>query len=761
MGEKLDHENEKEISNLEKAYIGDSISLEEAEPENSKIEAVRLVVPLTDDPTLIAMTFRFWVLVTFFSIIGAATEQYYFFRAAKGNFSIYFVNLASYGMGTFMARVLPTTKWTIGGHTFSLNPGPFNIKEHTLIGVGVSAAAGSAYAMYTLSVMDLMLQHRIDALGSMILIISTQCLGYGMAGTLRKYLVYPAEMVWWPNLVQVVFYHAMHNTDEFKNKKMIRGWSYMKYFWIFCGGMFLYQFIPQLFAPMLVYFDWICWFKPFDYNYWALFSSMAKGGVGILSLTFDWSQIGGDNMWMPLSTQLLRYGGIILSYWIILPYIWLNNVYDAKIFNYPLTPSLYYMNGTAFKINSVLNKDFTLNEEKYAAGPKVTMTPMYALIFLYSFIALGSCISHIICFHGADMWKTWKSAINSTDEDIHQKMMKVYPEVPQMWYAILYVVMLALSMVAVEVYKLQLPWYGLLFAAAIAWILTLPIGAMTAITGTGPGLNVITQLTCGFLFPGKVIANMTFKCYGYMAMWQCHRLLEDLKLGVYMKVPPRAMFAAQLWGASIGAVFNYIVMIIIIDNKREFLDGTRQDPTGLWTGASPQVYWGSGLIYGALGPAKMFGKDSQYHFIYWGFLIGAVLPIIQWGLSKKFPSVKWSALNVTIIAGGMSAYPSGLVIGVVCGLVVCVIWQGWLFKYHKNWWSKYTFILSAALDTGAAFTGLFLFLFLQGGLHPKLTFDMPSWFMNPISPNGDNAPYLGVNRCGAFGHKWESGMLEK
>ncbi|KAG0348777.1 hypothetical protein BG005_011333 [Podila minutissima] len=760
MGEKLDHENEKEISNLEKAYIGDSISLEEAE-ENSKIEAVRLVVPLTDDPTLIAMTFRFWVLVTFFSIIGAATEQYYFFRAAKGNFSIYFVNLASYGMGTFMARVLPTTKWTIGGHTFSLNPGPFNIKEHTLIGVGVSAAAGSAYAMYTLSVMDLMLQHRIDALGSMILIITTQCLGYGMAGTLRKYLVYPAEMVWWPNLVQVVFYHAMHNTDEFKNKKMIRGWSYMKYFWIFCGGMFLYQFIPQLFAPMLVYFDWICWFKPFDYNYWALFSSMAKGGVGILSLTFDWSQIGGDNMWMPLSTQLLKYGGIILSYWIIFPYIWLNNVYDAKIFNYALTPSLYYMNGTAFKINSVLNTDFTLNEEKYAAGPKVTMTPMYALIFLYSFIALGSCISHIICFHGADMWKTWKSAINSTDEDIHQTMMQVYPEVPQMWYAILYVVMLALSMVAVEVYKLQLPWYGLLFAAAIAWILTLPIGAMTAITGTGPGLNVITQLICGFLFPGKVIANMTFKCYGYMAMWQCHRLLEDLKLGVYMKVPPRAMFAAQLWGASIGAVFNYIVMIIIIDNKREFLDGTRQDPTGLWTGASPQVYWGSGLIYGALGPAKMFGKDSQYHFIYWGFLIGAVLPIIQWGLSKKFPSVKWSALNVTIIAGGMSAYPSGLVIGVVCGLAVCVIWQGWLFKYHKNWWSKYTFILSAALDTGAAFTGLFLFLFLQGGLHPKLTFDMPSWFMNPISPKGDNAPYLGVNRCGAFEHKWESGMLEK
>ncbi|KAF9583832.1 hypothetical protein BGW38_008388, partial [Lunasporangiospora selenospora] len=96
MSEKLEYETGVKHVCVEKADITDEISLEESEPENSKIEAVRLVVPLTDDPSLVAMTFRFWVLITFFSIIGAATEQYYFFRAAKGNFSIYFVNLASY-----------------------------------------------------------------------------------------------------------------------------------------------------------------------------------------------------------------------------------------------------------------------------------------------------------------------------------------------------------------------------------------------------------------------------------------------------------------------------------------------------------------------------------------------------------------------------------------------------------------------------------------------------------------------------------------
>ncbi|KAF9090415.1 hypothetical protein BGX23_005976, partial [Mortierella sp. AD031] len=199
MGEKHESDSDrdphsKDITALEKAYVGENVTLEETELENSRIEAVRLVVPLTDDTTLIALTFRFWILSTFFAIVGAIVTQYYFFRAAPGTFSIYFVNLATYGLGTFMARVLPTTKWTIGNYSFSLNPGPFNIKEHALIGIAVATASSSAYAIYILSTMDLYLQHRISALGALTLIITTQCLGYGMAGTLRKYLVYPAEM---------------------------------------------------------------------------------------------------------------------------------------------------------------------------------------------------------------------------------------------------------------------------------------------------------------------------------------------------------------------------------------------------------------------------------------------------------------------------------------------------------------------------------------------------------------------------------------
>lgn len=50
----------------------------------------------------------------------------------------------------------------------------------------------------------------------------------------------------------------------------------------------------------------------------------------------------------------------------------------------------------------------------------------------------------------------------------------------------------------------------------------------------------------GYLYPGYPAANMCFKVYGYISMKQGLTFLQDLKLGHYMKTPPRAMFMAQV-----------------------------------------------------------------------------------------------------------------------------------------------------------------------------------------------------------------------
>lgn len=68
--------------------------------------------------------------------------------------------------------------------------------------------------------------------------------------------------------------------------------------------------------------------------------------------------------------------------------------------------------------------------------------------------------------------------------DIHAKLMKNYREVPQWWYLILLIGSIALSLLMSLVWKedVQLPWWGMLFAFALAFIVTLPIGVIQATT---------------------------------------------------------------------------------------------------------------------------------------------------------------------------------------------------------------------------------------------------------------------------------------
>lgn len=62
-----------------------------------------------------------------------------------------------------------------------------------------------------------------------------------------------------------------------------------------------------------------------------------------------------------------------------------------------------------------------------------------------------------------------------------------------------------------------------------------------------PGLNVITEYIMGIVYPGRPIANVCFKTYGYISMSQAISFLSDFKLGHYMKIPTRAMFIVQVY----------------------------------------------------------------------------------------------------------------------------------------------------------------------------------------------------------------------
>lgn len=77
-------------------------------------------------------------------------------------------------------------------------------------------------------------------------------------------------------------------------------------------------------------------------------------------------------------------------------------------------------------------------------------------------------------------------------------------------------------------------------------MLVIPLGIINAIAGIHITLNVISELVGGFVVPGKAIPMNMFKAYGCMCLMSAIHFLGDLKLGHYLKVPPRSMFRAQL-----------------------------------------------------------------------------------------------------------------------------------------------------------------------------------------------------------------------
>ncbi|KAL7002961.1 oligopeptide transporter 4 [Sarracenia purpurea var. burkii] len=176
----------------------------------SPIEQVRLTVSNTDDPTLPVWTFRMWFLGVLSCALLSFLNQFFSYRAEPLIITQITVQVASLPIGRFLAAVLPAAKFRIpgfGSRLFSLNPGPFNTKEHVLISIfanaGTAFGYGAAYAVGIVDIIKAFYQRKISFLAGWILVVTTQVLGYGWAGLLRKYVVEPAHM-WWPStLVQV------------------------------------------------------------------------------------------------------------------------------------------------------------------------------------------------------------------------------------------------------------------------------------------------------------------------------------------------------------------------------------------------------------------------------------------------------------------------------------------------------------------------------------------------------------------------------
>uniref|UniRef100_A0A7N0TN61 Oligopeptide transporter 4 n=3 Tax=Kalanchoe fedtschenkoi TaxID=63787 RepID=A0A7N0TN61_KALFE len=690
-------------------------AMHDADDDESPVEEVRLTVTNTDDPTLPVWTFRMWFLGLLSCALLSFLNQFFAYRTEPLIVTQITVQVAVLPIGHFLAAVLPRAKFRIpgcGARSFSLNPGPFNMKEHVLISIfanaGSAFGSGSAYAVGIVTIIKAFYRRNISFIAGWILIITTQVLGYGWAGLLRKYVVEPAQM-WWPStLVQVSLFRALHEKDE-------RRMSRAKFFVIAMICSFAWYLIPGYFFATLSSISWVCWI--FSKSVTAQQIGSGMKGLGLGAITLDWTVVASF-LFSPLICPFFAIANVFAGYALIVYLVtpiayWGFDLYNAKTF--PIFSShLFTAKGTAYNISAIVNEKFELDLQAYQDQGRIHLSMFFALTYGFGFATIAATLTHVALFYGREVYDRFRASYTGK-EDIHTRMMRKYEDIPSWWFYLLLALSFAVSLVACIFLndEVQMPWWALIFACAMAFVFTLPISIITATTNQTPGLNIITEYVMGVIYPGRPIANVCFKTYGYISMAQAISFLNDFKLGHYMKIPPRSMFLVQFIGTVLAGTINLAVAWWLLTSVTNICQDNLLPANSPWTCPGDRVFFDASVIWGLVGPMRIFGPTGNYTSMNWFFLGGAIGPVIVWLLHKAFPRQSWIPLiNLPVLLGATAMMPPATAVNYNAWVIVGTVFNFFIFRYRKKWWQRYNYILSAALDAGVAFMAVVLYFSL-------------------------------------------------
>ncbi|KAG8946224.1 hypothetical protein FRC04_011970 [Tulasnella sp. 424] len=723
--------------NLDPNAIGDY-------EDDSPYPEVRAAVANTDDPTIPVNTWRAWLIGIAWAILIPGLNQFFFFRYPSVTIGPLVAQLLSFPIGRAFA-LLPDVK-ILG---IRLNPGPFSVKEHVLITIMASVGAGSAYATDVVAVQRVFYNQTWNFGYQWLITMSTQLIGFSIGGIARRFLVSPPSMIWPANLVYCALFNTLHHT-EYAGIGHRGGISRERFFSYACLASFLWYFLPGYLFSALSYFSWVCWIAPSNIVVNQLFGVVH--GLGGSLLTFDWSQIAyiGSPLATPWWAEANVAGGFFFFFWFITPVLYYTNTWDSKYMTISSRTSYDHF-GKPYNVTRILNPDATLNLQAYKEYSPLFLSTVFALSYGLSFASITATVVHAYLYFRKQIWTQAKRSL-SEQPDIHARLMSKYKEVPEWWYGIIFITMFTFAVVSLEVWDTKFPIYAFVVSLLIAFIYSIPIGMIQAITNQQVGLNVITELIIGYWMPGRPLAMMLFKTFGYITMAQALTFASDMKLGHYMKIPPRPMFWAQVVATIIGGTVQLGVQSWMFTN----IPGMCEDdqPNGFIC-PSTQVFGTASIIWGVIGPALQFSKGQVYYALTFFFLIGAIAPVIPYVLTKKYPTSWFKYINLPVIFNGTGLIPPASAINYVPWTIVGFIFQYIVRRRHFAWWAKYNYVLSAALDSGVALSVIFIFFCLQ---YPKNGTigenNVLSWWGNTVwTVNADahGKPFWPLPEKGYFG----------
>ncbi|KAI0748321.1 OPT oligopeptide transporter [Daedaleopsis nitida] len=693
-------------------------------------EVALKVLSNRDDPELPSVTFRTIILGLGFSAFGAVLAQIYYFKPQTLLVSTLFLLVLSYWFGNAMAMFLPSH-----GLFRFINPGPFNIKEHVAIIIMSSTAAVSATAIQVISVQDLYYDNQLNAGLAIFTLIGSQLLGYGYAGLLQDMLVKPTKCFWPTKISTANLFQALHYDNQMTSKRV-------RLFWTVFLVMFVWEIIPQWIFPLLTGVSIFCLANNHNKVFRNIFGGASNNeGMGLLSWCFDWNLIGSDCMFDPIWLQINQDIGIFLTY-ILMAGVYYGNLWRAQDFPF-MSQAIFAEDGSQYNQTALLT-DGKFDPVKYEQLGPAFFSATNALYFMTSNLSLGATFTHVFFWHWQDI-KPFLKSFNPWNKEVqvvhdpHWEKMKAYKQIPRWWYFVLLAAAYAIAQATNYTGHSGLPWWALTVILIISLIMSMLFATLSATIGFrefNTSANGFYQMITAYLVPGNPIANLYGALYGQHPQGQCIAMLGDLKLGQYVKLPPRVTFWMQIGGTVVGAVLNYIMMVTIINANREDLlsiSGTR-----LWSGQNAQSFNTNGISWGGLAP-QMFGAHGVYHMVPICLAIGVFLPLPFMAAWYIWPKAGFENFSTPIILQYSCFLSVGINTSVNPSMAIGIFSQWWVRTRYPRWFTKYNYIVAAGLDGGTQVISFILNFAVFGASGTAHNF--PEWWGNDFS--------LSADRCAA------------
>ncbi|KAK6462456.1 OPT oligopeptide transporter protein-domain-containing protein [Scheffersomyces coipomensis] len=680
---------------------------------HSPYPEVRAVTDPYDDPSIPVETVRMYIAGIIWTGIGCFINQFFIERQPNIGLSSSVVQVFLYPTGTFLSYILPKWKFKIWKFNIDLNPGPWTHKEQMLATLFFSVTTVGTYVTDNINVQKIEMFYNTGSPAGyqILLILSSNFLGFGLAGILRKFVVYPIHAVWPTILPTIALNKALMQRER---KENINGWTISKYkFFFICFGVsFVYYWIPDFLFNALQTFNWMTWIRPNNFNLAAITGT--NYGLGLNPIpSFDWNILSGNSpLIFPFYNQICNYIGMIIGFVCIVAVYWTNHYWTAYL---PINNNRPFTNtGEPYLVTHILNDKGLLDKEKYEAyGPPfytaANLVVYGAFFALYPFAIVYEC-----SLQYRSMWNTlkdfaigvknYKRSNFESFHDPHSKMMSVYKEVPDWVFLVVLVISLVFGIICIKAYPTDTPVWGLFFSLGINVVFLIPIAAIASRTGFSFGLNVLVELIVGYAIPGNGLALNYIKAFGYNIGGQADNYISDQKMAHYVKIPPRALFRCQMLAVLIQSFISYGVINFTIDSIKDYCQPFNKQK---FTCPGTSTFYTASVLWGVIGPKRVFG--GLYPVLKYCFLAGFLMAIPCIFIKKYAPRGFTKYFEPTIIIGGVLSYAPYNLSYYTGSLYLSIIFMKFIKERYESWWKKYNYILSCGLSSGLAFSSIIIF----------------------------------------------------